>query len=138
MPFFSDSRSRKSPTTRSAARSSMFSVRLVGRTSRRNSAPLVSSCRATWVPRNPVAPVTKTFIDQFSVVNNQPVANETAGACQCRYLGLLRRSRRLPGIDDRNSPHTEILHISGDDGEAMVLCRSCHEAIDDGQRHPFN
>src|SRR5208283_3979658 len=53
------------------------------------------------------------------------------------WLGTAARSPRLPRIDDRNSPHTEILHISGDDCEVMVLCRSCHEAIDDGQRDPF-
>ena len=51
-----------SPATRSAGTSAILSVRLVARTSSRRSAPRASSCRATWLPRNPVAPVTKHFM----------------------------------------------------------------------------
>jgi hypothetical protein len=41
----------------------MFPALLLARTSNRNSAPCPASERATWLPTNPVAPVTKAFND---------------------------------------------------------------------------
>src|ERR1035438_6428556 len=53
MPLFSDSESRRSPTTRSAGRSTMLSRRLVGRTSSRNSGSGIdASARLVAVARD--------------------------------------------------------------------------------------
>src|SRR5689334_760609 len=40
----------------------MFSILLLERTSKRRTAPCAASARATWLPTNPVAPVTKAFM----------------------------------------------------------------------------
>src|SRR5271167_189893 len=85
MPFFRDLGSRRSPTACSAGRSAILSVRLVGRTSKRTSAPFASSCRATWLPKNPVAPVTKLFIE---------VGRLSATASQYEQLSLCVDIRR--------------------------------------------
>ena len=42
-------------------------VRLEERVSKRKSAPCASKRRATWLPTNPVAPVTKAFIEVFAM-----------------------------------------------------------------------
>src|ERR1700745_798638 len=59
MAFSSDAESRRSPVAVSAFRPSRFFRLLVERTSRRRSDPCSDNARATWEPRNPVAPVRK-------------------------------------------------------------------------------
>src|SRR5215472_5564207 len=86
MAFFKDLGSSRSPTTRSAFRSAMFSVRLVGRTSTRRSAPCAPRSCATWLPTNPVAPVTRTFIRSQNAECGQghcPHSSKTLPLLQC-------------------------------------------------------
>src|SRR5215471_14070873 len=52
---------------RSALRCSMFLVLLVARTSNRRSAPRSAKAEATWLPTNPVAPVTKANMEILKV-----------------------------------------------------------------------
>src|SRR5271155_447092 len=62
MAFSREEGSRRSPVAVSHCKPSRFFRLLVGRTSSRKSAPCSARARATWEPRNPVAPVRKMSI----------------------------------------------------------------------------
>src|ERR1700722_15654888 len=90
MAFSRDAASLRSPLAVSPGRPSRFLRLLVGRTKRRRPAPCSARTRATWVPRNPVAPVMKAFTtvlnqfflmpqDRLSDNNLAPIAITASG-----------------------------------------------------------
>src|SRR5215469_15837989 len=109
MPRFSDSRSRRSPTTRSVGKSATFSRRLPPRTRRRNSAPCASSSRATWLPRKPVAPVTKHLIPFTNYGKLR--AELMATPCDARGPQLLFLRRRRGFGVGRKRDQWEVLAV---------------------------
>src|ERR1700687_5246113 len=79
MAFSRDAASLRSPIAVSAWRPSRFLRLLVGRTKRRRPAPCSASTRATWVPRNPVAPVMKAFttvLNQFFLMPQDRLSDD--------------------------------------------------------------
>src|SRR5882724_5309840 len=58
----SETASRKSPVTYSSGKSLIARLLLEARTSTRTVSPRATSCRATWLPRNPAAPVTSVVM----------------------------------------------------------------------------
>ena len=101
--------SRRSPSTRSTASPSRDLRLLVGRTSTRTECPAARSCRATWLPTKPVAPVTSVVIEKRRILEANVIDSAQAPK-PIAALDLLRRNLHAheplpcPCANYRNAP----------------------------------
>src|SRR5262249_35214805 len=81
----------------------MLLVSAVGRTMARTSAPPPTSCRVTWEPRNPFAPITSFGVPVISLLHHRAVALHPL----CRVVGQRPELLRLlaPFQSGPDEPH---------------------------------
>ena len=135
-----DAASRKSPSTRSAAISSSNRKLLEARTSTRTLWPEATSWRATWLPTNPVAPVTSVVIKRgWPLVENQATYFPAPPGAQMPAPEICRADLQNPwpnrwevlplrSYNRRTYSATAPLHSTGGRGPSRVSNRSPESA----------
>src|SRR5579859_1397160 len=128
----SEAASRKSPVTYSSDKSLIARLLLDARTSTRTVSPRATSCRATWLPRNPAAPVTSVVMPCAPARASLPVRPATATPASSRNP---RPSDSFPESRRSHTPHDSRTARTADSSRARNspkpsfptgLCTSAH------------